>query len=119
MFVSHNHLAWILCLLSFSFGSRIAWADDATGSVEGTVTLDGRPLAAGTMELHVSEEKKKPLELKVKAGKYAEKEVPPGDYVVVIRGDGVPSRYSSRETSALRVAVKAGQNVIDFSLISQ
>jgi hypothetical protein len=119
MFVSHNQLAWILSLLSLFLGSGVTWADDATGAVEGTVTLDGRPLAAGTMELHVSEEEKKPLELKIKAGKYAEKVVPLGDYVVVIRGEGVPPRYLSRETSALKVAVKAGQNVIDFSLSSQ
>jgi len=88
-------------------------------TVSGKVTLSGKPLAEGEV-MFVSLDQKAPrvVTAKVKDGDYAAKGLPPGKYAVAVSGEKakVPAKFAMIDTSALRVEVKAGANMLDFDL---
>jgi hypothetical protein len=85
----------------------------------GVVTLKGQPLAAGSV-IFVSLDKPKPVVIAAEIqgnGQYAPMEVvPPGKYVVIVQGKGVPEKYQLTTTSGLTVDVQAPPMVYDIVL---
>jgi hypothetical protein len=100
-------------LLAFAAALNAA-PTDGVASVSGMVALNGKPLPAGKLALHVAGAK--PLELEITDGKYAGDKVPIGKRIATIKGVGVPAKYGSPETSGLIVEIKAGANVLDLQL---
>ena len=89
-------------------------ADKGVGSVEGKVTLSGKPLPAGKVSVHPA--KGKPVVAPVKGGDYSANAVPAGEVVITIEGKGVQRAYASPKTSPLRLEVKKGKNLHDVEL---
>src|SRR6185437_7966498 len=86
-------------------------AKKPTAEVSGIVTLDGKPLADGTLTLHGAGDKTHTAA--IKDGKYDLKGVPPGTYQVAVKAKdakaGVPARYADADKSGLTVAVRPGR----------
>jgi hypothetical protein len=102
-------MAW-LCL-----GPR-AIADDVTAPVRGTITVDGKPLAAARIFFVLADDQF--VGAKVKDdGTYKVDRVPVGRHTVSIEFKGARAAYSNE--SVLRVEVKNGENVLDFALTSK
>ena len=85
----------------------------------GAVTLKGQPLAGGSV-IFVSLDKPKPVVIAAEIqgnGQYAPLQgVPPGKYVVIVQGKGVPEKYQLTTTSGLMVDVQAPPMVYDIVL---
>jgi hypothetical protein len=89
-------------------------AADDIANVNGKVTVNGRPLPEGKILLHA--DGVAPIEISVTDGAYSAEKVPSGERTVTIEGKGVPGKYSARETTPLKVAIRAGANEINFEL---
>jgi hypothetical protein len=85
----------------------------------GKVTLKGQPLAAGEVSF-VSLDRPKPRVITAAIqgdGQYAPMEaVPPGKYVVIVTGKGVPPKYHLTTTSGLEAQVGPPPFVLDINL---
>ncbi len=85
----------------------------------GTVTFKGKPLAGGDV-IFVSLDQPKPRVFAATIqdnGQYAPMEVvPPGKYVVVVQGKGVPEKYQLTTTSGLTADVGPPPSVFDIAL---
>jgi hypothetical protein len=131
-------------LLSVALLVSRSAADDKTpdisGSIQGTVTFDGKPLPGGTVAFH--REKGKPfIGLLQPDGTYAVKSIPAGKYRVTIETESakpqpkdklppkdkdepkdagryvpIPRVYADRNTSPLVIEVQNGQNNHDINL---
>ena len=101
-----------LCCLLTSAAPSVA---NANGGVNGSITLDGKPLAAGKIAFH--RENGQFVGSKVKDGKFAIDRVPAGTFRVTLEGKGIPRAYTSEDTSALVVqVVEDNPNRFDFDL---
>jgi hypothetical protein len=97
-------------LLVMSSGPALA----ADGKVSGIIKIQGKPLTAGKIFFHLDNGQF--VGSKVKDGKFTVDRVPTGAKKVSVEGDGVPKKFSSEETSPLRVEIKEGDGVYDFVL---
>ena len=86
-----------------------------TVTVTGKVTLNSRALKEGKVLIYL--ENGKSLEIPIKAGTYSSNKVPVGQMPIVVRGKGVPARYTSVKTTPLRAVVKKPRNQIDIALV--
>lgn len=105
---------WIFlfaCTALLYSGAR-AGDDDKTATVQGKITVDGKPLAAGKIFFFIGEDQF--VGAKVKDGVYKVDRVPIGKRVVAVEFKGVPARYSDK--SELRVEVRKGENELIFDL---
>jgi hypothetical protein len=131
-----------LCLLSAGCSDRPKMAE-----VKGTVTLDGKPLPAGTVTFEMKGER--PATAKIVNGKITEVTtfdpgdgVPVGQHRVAIAasedtaalaanpGDPtpkgnymvgkslIPAAYNNPDTSGLTAEIKPGENTVEFKLFS-
>ena len=116
MFTSPVRTILSASLAAFIVCSHLASADDGVATVIGRVTLNGKPLAEGKIRLHG--EGAKPVEMLISDGKYSADKAPLGEMTVTIEGKGVPTKFSARETTELRVSIRAGANEINFELKS-
>jgi hypothetical protein len=91
-----------------------AGALDGGGSVEGTVTFKGRPVATGKVSFHSA--KGKPVVVEIHHGKYSAKEVPLGSLRVTCEFEGAPKKFLDPKTSPLRFEARGGKNVVDIVL---
>ena len=86
------------------------------------VTLDGKPLA-GAEVLLISVNRPLPKVLSLVAGPGGAlpeaAALPEGDYLAVVRGEGVPARFASPATTPLRVAVAGGKLATGLELKSE
>jgi|SRR5688500_9707480 hypothetical protein len=108
--------ALAIALATFVVPDQRLMAADGLANVKGKVTVDGRPLPEGTILLHA--EGVAPIEVSVKDGAFSAEKVPFGERTVTIKGKGVPGKYSSRETTPLKVALRVGANEVNFDLKS-
>jgi hypothetical protein len=90
-------------------------ADPETGTLEGKVTLNGKPLAKGKVIFHPKEGNAITAELS-DDGTYTAKDVPTGKLSVTIQGEGVPKVFTDSKTTPLQVEVKPGKATVDFEL---
>jgi len=89
----------------------------AETSIRGTVTVDGQP-AQGLILFFLPDDQI--IGAKVgDDGKYHVKRIPLGEATVVFQGARVAAKFSSEETSGLRVQTEAGANEINFDLTSR
>ena len=105
--------ATLVLLLAFAGANRAA--DAETGSLEGKVTLNGKPLAKGKVMFHPKEGNAITAELS-DDGTYTAKDVPLGKLPVTIQGEGVPKVFTDSKTTPLQVEVKPGKATVDFEL---
>jgi hypothetical protein len=84
-----------------------------TGTVEGKVTDNGKPLAKGNVTL-VDKDGKKFTGAIAPDGTYSVDKVPPGEYKVGI--DGGPAKFADPEKSGLTLTVKKGKQTHDIPL---
>jgi len=91
-----------------------------TGRVKGMVTLDGKPVAAAEV-LAVTLDLPQPrvFTAKVADGAYSFGELPVGKYVLIVTGKGVPEKFGTTLTSALRVEVAGGPGELNLDLKSK
>lgn len=96
--------------------------DEPSGSVAGTVAVDGQPLRQGKVVFHPN--KGKPVAVAITDGDYTATNLPPGTLTVTIEVPEEfkkfvnPVRYSDPKTSLLRVTVEPGPNRFDIQLRS-
>jgi Carboxypeptidase regulatory-like domain len=98
-------------------------ADEERASVEGTITLDGKPLPGARVFFH----QKDGQFIGAKTnddGKFRVKGVPTGTYKVTVEllKDGkslLPRRYADEGASELQVEIKKGVDTLDFDLRSK
>ncbi len=87
--------------------------------LRGTVTYKGQPLPEGEVIL-VSLDKPKPVVMFAAIqpnGQYAPMStVPPGKYVVIVKGKHIPEKYQLTTTSGLEVNVPPPPSVFDIAL---
>jgi hypothetical protein len=97
---------------------RVSAADEELATVEGTVTLNGKPLTDVTITFHLKDDQF--VGAKVKDGKYRVDRVPAGMVKVTIESKKVPlpTKYTSEETTPLSVEIKKGKGRVNFDLIS-
>lgn len=92
-----------------------AVADEAKPNViTGSVTLEGKPLAAGTITFHGSDGQF--FGGKIKDGAYRIDHAREGVMQVTITGAGVPPQFSSPDLTSLKVDVTKGESLMNFSL---
>jgi hypothetical protein len=84
-----------------------AVATAADGKVSGSVAVNGMPLAAGRVILHLDDGQF--VGCQVKDGKFAIDRVPAGVRRVSVEGKGVPDRYGP-QVSPLVIEVREGEN---------
>jgi hemoglobin len=84
-----------------------------TGTVQGKVTDNGKPLAKGTVTL-VDKAGKKFTGAVAADGTYDVEKVPPGDYKVGI--DGGPAKFADPDKSGLTLTVTKGKQTHDIEL---
>jgi hypothetical protein len=105
--------ACLVVLIAFVGAGQAA--DPETGSVEGKVTLNGKPLVKGKVIFHLKDGNVVAADLK-EDGSYMAKDVPTGTLPVSIQGEGVPKQFTDRKTTPLRLEVKPGKSTADFEL---
>lgn len=95
--------------------AEIVYLDGASepGDLQGTVTLNGKPIAKGKISFHPDQGKA--IELDVKEGKFLGK-AKPGKYRVTIDFEGVPRKYQMRDTSTLTFGIQGGENFFALEL---
>jgi hypothetical protein len=81
---------------------------------EVAVTVNGKPLADGTIVFTLDDDEF--VGTRIKGGSYKVTRVPAGRWRVTIRSNEVPAKYGSEDTSAFKVAVQPGLNVMDFDV---
>jgi hypothetical protein len=89
-------------------------ADAADAKVSGTVSFEGKPLAAGKIVFHLADGQF--VGCKVKDGKYALDRVPTGEWVVTVEGEKLPPKYGKEETTPLRVRIKEDTRELNWEL---
>jgi hypothetical protein len=85
-----------------------------TGSVKGTIALDGKPIEKGRVAFHP--EKGKAVEADIRDGAFSAGEVPVGLLRVTINTVGAPTRYADRNKTPLVIEVKKGENPVSVQL---
>jgi hypothetical protein len=103
-------------------GQRAAAADDLA-SVNGTITVDGKPLPSGRILFHLGDGQFVGAKIK-EDGTFKMERVPAGKYKVTVEAAVgakivLPARYSAEDKSELRVEVKKGDNTFNFDLWSR
>lgn len=101
---------WLAFLVLSSAGGAVL----ESAPVKGSVNVAGNSLATGKLTLH--SENGQFHGSTIRKGKYAIDLVPIGKFTATIEGEGVPTKYSSKETSALTVEVVEGANFFVFEL---
>jgi hypothetical protein len=99
-------------------GGRVSAADEELATVEGTVTLNGKPVTDATITFHLKDDQF--VGAKFKDGKYRVDRVPAGMVKVTIASKKVPlpAKYTSEETTPLSVEIKKGKGMVNLDLIS-
>lgn len=91
-----------------------------TASITGKVTVQGKPLAEGTVTFTSPDPKGKTVAGAVnKDGTFAIKDLPPGKYAVTVTSKtpgAVPAKFGAVETSALTFTALVGANQFDIEL---
>jgi len=93
--------------------------DTKTASVTGKVTVQGKPLAEGTVTFVLLGEQEKLASAVVKNGAFTVKDLLPGKYAVAVVGKpaaSVPAKFGSEETSGLTYTAQAGTNEFNIEL---
>jgi hypothetical protein len=85
-----------------------------TGSVKGTIALDGKPIEKGRVAFHP--EKGKSVEADIKDGAFSAAEVPVGSVRVTIHTEGAPVKYADKNRTPLAIEVKKGENPVIVQL---
>ena len=85
----------------------------ADGKASGTVTVNGKPLPAGRVILHLDDGQF--VGCQVKDGKYIIDRVPTGKRRVSIEGKSVPEKYGAG-ASPLVAEIREGENELNFDL---
>jgi hypothetical protein len=94
--------------------------ESETAIVTGNVTVQGKPLAEGTVIFTSLDMKPaKPISGIVKDGGYTVKDLPSGKYAVAITSEkkgAVPVKFGTAETSGLTYQARSGKNQYDIEL---
>lgn len=116
----HFHFVTFLIVVTIGCGGG-APKDESRAQVSGVVTLDGKPLPAGTLTFK-SKNSPKATQISIKAdGKYSTDRVPLGVNLVGVETESlrsgsprlytpIPAKYTEYMTSGFEVDVKAGVN---------
>lgn len=109
--------AWVLLLTAALWPAAAAPGGEEGAAVQGVITLDGVPLAAGRVTFHAEDGQL--AGCKVKDGMYRVDRLPAGRLAVTVEAPGVPARYASPEHTDLMAVPKAGPNAFDIALKSR
>jgi hemoglobin len=89
--------------------------------VQGTVTVDGKPLESGKIAFNFDppkkEDKTEPITGDIKDGKYKVSGLKPGSYRITIKaGDAIGVIYGLPQTTPLKCEITKAQEIQDFQL---
>lgn len=93
--------------------------DTKVAIVSGKVTVQGKPLAEGTVTFVLLGDQEKLASAVVKNGAFTVKDLLPGKYAVAVVGKpaaSVPAKFGSEETSGLTYTAQAGTNEFNIEL---
>lgn len=105
---------WVWSLLVGLMAVPALVAEEAVTKVVGTIVLDDQPLPRGKITFYLDDDQF--VGAKVRDGKFQVKNVPVGEWSIVIEGDGVAPQFTSEERTPLRVTVKKGENMFAFDI---
>ena len=114
MTLRHALPATALVLALVSSAGRLAAADEPISAVDGTISLDGKPLSGGRIVFYLEDDQF--VGAKIKGGTYRVSRVPEGTWRVGVEAEGIPARYASAEKTLLTVQIRGGKNTVDFNL---
>jgi hypothetical protein len=115
MFKIRNGSVFTGLAITFMFAAiQVCHAAEKSGEIQGTVTIQGKPLAEGKITFHF--ENGQFAGSPIKDGKYKVDLISTGKYRIAVEGKGVPAKYLSADTSGLAVEVKNGKNAYDIIL---
>ena len=97
--------------------AAVGRAEEATGSVRGTVTVAGHRLPSGKVFLHP--DGGQAISSRVRDGDFSFEKVPAGTLRVSVAEEGLAQRYADPATSRLRVKVRGGFNVVRLDLVAE
>jgi hypothetical protein len=95
----------LVALAALLLASHPATADEASATVKGVVTLEGKPLATGRIFFHLKNDQF--VGAKIKNGRYSVVRVPVGAWAITVDGEGAPAKYRSDERAPIKVGVVA------------
>ncbi|HEY1187583.1 MAG TPA: carboxypeptidase-like regulatory domain-containing protein [Gemmata sp.] len=108
-----TRFAPLVALALLGLLATIRCADAADGKATGKVTVNGKPLAKGTVTFRLPNGQF--VGSKIKDGKYAIDHLPAGILKVTVQGEGVPAKFGAEETTTLSIEAKNG-GAFDFDL---
>lgn len=111
MFSMRSHLLLVAFCVSLLSAGPVRAAD---GKLSGSVTIDGKPLAAGRVFFHLDDGQF--VGAKVIDGAYSIDRVPTGTRKITVEGKGVAPKFTSENTSGLTMKVEKGKSTFDIAL---
>ena len=111
-------LRFLLLLMLVSAIAVFLWGRPEPSAISGTVTVDGTPLASGTIVLHSTAGTTK-ITATITNGQF-DMALPIGMYSVGVQSNTLKTkRYSSPQSSGMVISVQEGKNVFAFDLTQQ
>jgi len=101
----------VACALLFTGGLVLA----ADGTVEGIVTLKGKPVASGRIIFHLDKDQFVGARIQ-EDGSYRIDRVPAGTWKITIEGDGIDPKFSGENKTPLVAEVKEGKSNLNIEL---
>ncbi len=89
-------------------------ADEVPVTIVGSVTVNGKPLADGTIIFNLDDSEF--VGTRIKDGKYKVTRVPAGKWLVTIRSDELPTKDASKNAAEFRVEAMQGMSIMDFDV---
>lgn len=86
----------------------------ADGSVAGAITVNGQPLATGTISFY--DNPNQVFKATITNGRFSIDRVPTGKYRVTIEGNGIEARFSDTTKTTLQVQLLGGNSTFNFDL---
>ena len=113
---SIRDLIWLTLVVSLILGWWLWWRSipGPAARVDGTILLGGSPLSDGRVQFQSASGQI--FGSTIAKGSFSVEQIPAGDFVVTIEGNGVSSRYGAAAASELKVSVREGMNQFNFEL---
>lgn len=108
----------LLCTIAFGYPAPQELTAEAKVSLNGTITVSGRPLESGRI-LFYDDEGQIFGAVVGKHGVYSIKRPGIGQHKITIDGEGIPAKFSAIAETVLRFDIRDAANVCNFDLAGE